>query len=819
MEQQYSQIPPHNVNNPGAPQEENFNFVDLLRSCIKHWDLFLISTIVCVAVGVLLALKAEPVYTRTATILIKETNVRKVSHSELETMLATAGQGSSKLANEVVAFQAPSLMSEAVRRLSLETEYRLDGHFHDTVLYGSQVPVVASFDDFLPSSPISFDICPSADGRIEVSHINYPGAPRTTFRDKTVITVEPDSTFSTPCGEVRLSFNPYRDTAALWTRPIHVVHMTNAGATRKLMAGFSTSEVSQKTLADVLMITSVDANPARACDLLNMLLIIYNENWVEDNNRTALSTSLFIKDRLAALEGELRSVDEKISGYKGENLIPDVGAVSSLMMSQRTDITRQLRELENQLSISKYLRTVLRTTSDEGGLLPTPTGLNNTGIINQVNEYNSKLLTRDNLLASSSARNPLVADLTANLESLRDAIDASVENQINTIEQQIHYLQHQEEQNARQIAASPEQAKDLLSYERQQKVQESLYLLLLQKREENELSQAFTAYNTRIINPPYGSPSPTSPHKGRMVLIAFIIGLCIPLGLIYLRLVLDTRVRGLKDLDSMNVPVLGELPSNDGKPRGFISEIVNARRSVNSDVSSIVVRSGRRDIINEAFRVLRTNFEFVNKSTPGKVNLLTSFNPGSGKTFISMNIASSLAIKGKKVLLIDGDFRKASLSRNFGFKHVKGLSDILAGESIGIDALIHETDQDNLFILPVGTIPPNPAEMLSSDSFENIIASLRERFDFIFIDSAPVNVVADTSIIMRVVDRCMFVVRCGLLERSMLPKLDQMYVQGNFPNMSVVLNASKPDMGRYSFRYGTSGAYGSYKYEPEDGKA
>lgn len=806
--EQYNQTP-----------EDNFNFLDLFRACLKHWDLFLISSVICVAIGVLLALKAEPVYTRTATILIKETNVRKVSHSELESMLSTAGHGNSKLANEVVAFQAPSLMSEAVRRLGLETEYRLDGHFHDTVIYGSQVPVTASFDDFAATVPFSFDVYPSEDGSFNVSHISYLDSGRKKLVNKSYITVAADSVFALPFGNITLSYNPYRDTSATWTRPMHVVHMTNAGATRKFMAGFSTSEVSQKTLADVLMITSVDANPARACDLLNMLIIIYNENWVEDNNKTALSTSLFIKDRLAALESELRSVDEKISGYKGENLIPDVGAVSSFMMSERTDITRQMRELENQLSISKYMRTVLRTTSDEGGLLPTPTGLNNTGIINQVNEYNSKLLTRDNLLASSSAKNPLVADLTANLASLRNAIDASIDNQINTIDQQLRNLQNQDAQNVRQIAASPEQEKDLLSYGRQQKVQESLYLLLLQKREENELSQAFTAYNTRIINPPYGSPNPTSPHKARMVLIALIIGLCIPLGLIYLRLVLDTKVRGLKDLDSMNIPVLGELPSSDGKRKSFVKEILDSRKSVKSDVSHLVVRSGNRDVINEAFRVLRTNFEFVNKSAGAKVNLLTSFNPGSGKTFISMNMASSLAIKGKKVLLIDGDFRKASLSRNFGFKHSKGLSDALAGDVADIASLIKSTEQTNLFILPVGTIPPNPAEMLSIDLFENIISALKEEFDFIFIDSAPIDVVADTSIIMRVVDRCLFVVRCGLLERTMLPRLDQMYDDGKYPNMSVILNATKMDSSRYSYRYGSYGSYGygySYKYGSDD---
>lgn len=787
-------------------EQESTSLMELVRVCIKNWYWFVISAVVCVTIGVFAALCAQPIYNRVAMVLIKETNVHKVSRSDVETMLASAGQGSSKIVNEVVSFKSPALMSEAVRRLGLETEYRLQNRFHDKVLYGVQVPVSVNFDEFPDNIPVSFKILPAGENAFRVSEFTYPKpGERKMVKVPGSFEVAADSVFSTPVGRLSISKGFVPDTNFVWDRPVKVQHITNAAATRKFLSGFDATEAHQKSLCDVLTLSCNDWNPARATDLLNMIIVVYNESWVEDNNKAAVNTSIFIKERLKALESELHSIDETISGYKGENLIPDVGAVSSLMMTQRTDITRQIRELQNQLSISKYMRSVIGS-SDGTQLLPTPAGLTNQGLISQVNEYNKNLLLRDNLLAGSSSKNPLIVDMNANLEMLKAAVAASVDNQINAIESQISFLMAQEKENTQQIAASPSQAKDLLSYERQQKVQESIYMLLLQKIEENELSQAFAAYNTRVINPPYGSPSPVSPHKTRMILIAFLIGLFIPFGVIYMGQALNTRVRGRRDLDGMNVPFLGEIPNTDKKQKNAVLKyrLFNKR----DDVHELVVKQGGRDVANEAFRVLRTNFEFMNKSNPCVVNMVTSFNPGSGKTFVTLNLTSALAFRDKKVLVIDGDFRRASLSRFFSLNHSSGLSDYLAGDIENLEGCIVQPDKDrSLFVLPVGTIPPNPAELLSTDKFEAVIEELKSKYDYIFMDCAPVDVVADTQIISRVVERCLFVVRCGILERAMLPEIEALYNDSSYRNLSIVLNGTPVTGGKYSYKYGKYSSY------------
>ena len=337
-------------------------------------------------------------------------------------------------------------------------------------------------------------------------------------------------------------------------------------------------------------------------------------------------------------------------------------------------------------------------------------------------------------------------------------------------------------------------------------MKESLYLFLLQKREENELSQAFTAYNTRVVNKP-ASFGPTAPNTRNILMMSFLLGLAIPFGVVYLMESNNTKVRGRKDVEHLAVPFLGELPQ-DG----------HEKKKEAGEANTIVVKGGKRDIINEAFRVLRTNVEFMCNSSEGnKVIAMTSFNPGSGKSFVSMNLGMAIALKGKKVLIVDGDMRHGSTSAYMG-SPARGLADYLGGAVSEVDTLIVKTPEcQNMQVLPIGSIPPNPTELLESPRFGELIGELKSRFDYVIIDCPPIEVVADAQIIDKFADRTFFVIRAGLFDRSMLPELDRLYEEKKYRNMSFILNGSRNDQGRYgyshTYRYGYGYGYGyGYNY-------
>ena len=562
--------------------------------------------------------------------------------------------------------------------------------------------------------------------------------------------------------------------------------------------------------ASVIDLSINDCSTQRAEDILGMLITVYNENWVKDKNQIAVSTSAFINERLEMIEKELGSVDEDISSYKSRHLLPDVEAVSGMFMNKSVATDNQLMELANQLYMTRFIKSYLEGEKTADRLLPVNTGIENANLEAQINAYNGSLLSRDKLMANSSASNPLVESLNAELEKLREGIASTVENNITTLQARIEKLQDTERKTNSQIAANPTQAKYLLSVERQQKVKESLYLFLLQKREENELSQAFTAYNTRIITPPGGSDLPTSPIKKNILLVAFAVGLLIPVGIIFMRENMNTAIRGRKDLKGLNVPFLGEIPLYSREGGKLLGRFRKSR-----DGHETVVAEGNRDYINEAFRVLRTNVEMMSENG-GKSDVIavTSFNPGSGKSFITMNLAVSLAIKKKKVLVIEGDLRHASASQFVGAP-AKGFSDYLAGRADSLDGIICKyRHYSNLDILPVGTIPPNPTELLFNERFEKALGELKGNYDYVFIDCPPIELVADTQIIGKHCDRTIFILRAGLLEREMLPEIQEIYNEQKFNRLGVILNGTVKTGTRYGYKYGyTYGYHAKSNYE------
>ena len=560
--------------------------------------------------------------------------------------------------------------------------------------------------------------------------------------------------------------------------------------------------------------------PKRAEDVINTVITVYRKNWLDDKNQMTVSTSHFITERLGVIERELGDVDKNISSFKSSHLLPDVETAAQQYMQKSSDVDKQIMELHSRLSIAEYIHQYLTGKVGKNQLLPSNTGIDSQGIEQQIAEYNKTQLERNNLVSNSSEQNPLVADYDQSLASMRKSITASLDNFVISLRTQLSTLQANEAATTSQIASNPNQAKYLQTVGRQQKVKEALYLFLLQKREENELSKAFTAYNTRVITPPTGDLNPVAPVRRKIMLIAFVLGLLIPVVVIYIREKANTTVRGRKDLKKLIVPFLGEIPYYvSRKNRPTLKQRIRFWKKP-KEVCQIVVKAGKRNIVNEAFRVLRTNFEFTIGTHPEQnVIVFTSLNQGSGKSHLAANMAMSLAIKKKKVLLIDGDLRHGSASMLVGSPG-EGLSDYLNGRIADIHDILHKGEESGLVkyfdVIPIGTIPPNPTELLFTPLLEQMIRQMRQEYDYVFIDCPPIEVVADTPIYEQFADRTIFVVRAGLMERSMLPEIDALYKEKKFKNMTMILNATKARGGRYGSHYGYGYGYGyGYNYNKE----
>ena len=784
--------------------ESSMGIKDFFYLCLAKWRWFVLSLVVVLGAAALYLLTTPPVYTRSTSLLLKFEQGPRSSITDAAGVLGDLNlfQSYTNVNNEILSLQSPALMTEVVKRLGLNVNYSTDGTFHKEVLYGLAKPYEVEFDGFADNAGVSFTITPEDDGTLTLSHFRLDGDK---YRGE--VTAYVDSLTSTPIGTLVVRQLVPSDTTVLG-KPVYVSRSGYSAAgkayAKKLVVGQSDDE------STVIDLSIEDVSPQRAEDLLNTVIAIYNENWIKDKNQVAVSNSMFIEDRLAVIEQQLGTVDEDISAYKSEHLLPDVQSAATMYMTQSSEADAQLLELNIQLSMARYILNYMMSGSGENQLLPTNSGIESSGIEQQIAEYNNLQLQRNNLVANSSVSNPLVVDMDNSLKAMRGAIVTSINNHIATLGTQIEAIENSAMQTSQRIAAAPGQGQYLLSVERQQKVMESLYLFLLQKREENELSQAFTAYNTRIINPPSGDPVPTSPSRNKVLMIAFVLGLLIPMGVIMLREMLNTRIRGRKDLEQLTVPFAGEIPLvGEGKKNHLLPDFLR-KADVDGGVREIVVRHASRNMINEAFRVLRTNMEFMLASSRGKAEIcvFTSFNVGSGKTFISINAAACFALKGRKVLAIDCDLRKASLSAYAGSPS-RGLSDYLAGRADDISRLIVSVeDHKGLDILPVGTMPPNPAELLADPAFAELMESLRAKYDYIFVDCPPIDIVADTQVVEKIADRTFFVVRAGLLEREMLPVLQKAYEEQRLKSMSVILNGTESaggSYGRYSYGYG----YGS----------
>ena len=792
--------------------DDSLNIVDMLMLCLRHWPWFILSLAVCMGAATLYLLSTPKTYTRTMSILVKSGSSSKEIKAWEELGVSNL---TSEISDEIVAIHSPAAVYDMVKRLHLDYSYFRPGYFRDEPLYAETLPVEVELHDFDDNA--NFTLTLGGDETVVLSDI--------TLRGETVegsYRVKIGQKSKSPLGAITVKPTIYYQKGR---KDVILVHHTSYQAAAQRYGSLISAALRPKT-ENIIDVVCVDNSIPRAENVLKTMVNIYNENWVENRNKISVSTNEFIKERLAVIEEELGDVDQNIAGYKSAHAMPDVAAVAAQAMGEQSAADQQRQAINNQLYMVRYVRNYVTDPTHAKQLLPASSGIGNSAVEAQIAAYNEKLLERNNLVANSSEKNPLVGDLDVALNNLRGAIVNSLDNTQLTLNSQLGAVQSVRSQAIGKLSANPQQANHLLSIERQQKVKESLYLFLLQKREENELSQAFTAYNTRIIAEPWGSNAPTSPGRNNILLMAFAIALALPAAFFIVRENMNSKVRGRKDLENLTIPYVGELPL--WKPK--------KDEDVTADGYRFVVRQHSRDVTNEAYRVVRTNLEFMTtQERKCRVIMLTSFNPGSGKTFITANLGASFAIRGSRVICIDLDLRRGSLSE-FANSPKQGLTNYLSGQSDGYQPLIvHQPIGDpgkgdgaaaakTVDILPIGKIPPNPTELLYSPRLKPMLDELHQYYDYIFVDCPPVEIVADATIISREADLTLFIVRAGLLERSMLPELQRNYDEKKYNNMAVLLNGT--DAGhhygysRYGYGYGRYG-YGKghgYGYYGSDSK-
>lgn len=755
----------------------------------------------CTVVGLCLAgaylQKTQPTYSRYSTILVKD-NAKKGAKG-INDQLADLGllASSSNVDNEIEEFKSPYLMYMAIKQLNLHTTYSERRLLRNNDLYKSS-PICAAFPDAKDESAFGFKVEIDGPTNFRLTKFRWSNpASGEAMESDTVINARAYQCVNTPIGKTIIEPNGNGLTEADIKRKIWVSR-TNPNVLADAYAAKLAVELVGKK-STVIKMTLADVSKQRADDVLKALVDIYTFERLEENRLNAETTNKFIDNRLVTLEKELGKIDNNIEGYKSVELVTNVYSEGLGDVSEQKQYNARALEAVTQLEIAKYINDCLSDTTMKDQLLPNNAGLTDQSLGSLITNYNEMVIKRGRLVANSSVKNPLVKEMDETLKQLRSSISSTLANIIHTNSMKVEKLQSKEAQINKKIARNPQQEKYLQTIGRQQKIKETLYLFLLQKREENELSGNMEVSNIRVITPPRGPQAPISPKKMQVLLMGLIGGMGLPTFIIWLLLALDGTVRSKKDLDGLSLPYLGTVPLTK-RIKDNSKETMPLR---------IEVEDKNRNGINEAFRVLRTNFTFM-AGHDSELVLFTSFYPNSGKTFVSANLAVSLALMGKRILMVDMDLRKAELSKNLCDVR-KGVTSLLNGDKETLkDCIMRSKIHDNIDILPSGVIPPNPAELLQNERMTTLMADLRGKYDYVFLDCTPLNLVADASIVGKYADLVLFVMREGQFQRDALPDLEELYHSGTFKRMCTILNGSLNTNGVYG-QYHRYGSYGSYK--------
>ena len=688
-----------------AEEDKSINLVDILMYLLSYWKWYVLSILICGGYFWYDYSRTPFVYSRSATVMIK---TPANTPSAIRLIRSGDYMGQVNMATERLQFQSKALMRKVISRLNADVSYAVRDGLRQKELYMA-APVRVHFLVSEPEAELSLLVTPKNERQVELSDFSRGAESRKT--------VNINDTVETALGRLVVSATENYDSSC-WGKPVKVSKQA-----REKMVYFFLSNLSIKQVnGDVALLNIMmdDFSPLRAGDVLNMLITVYNEEAIEDKNRIAVNAAQFIRERIEIIEDELGSVETDIEVMRKESDWGDINTAASMYVSDGRKYESSLKELDTQLQLVSFIKQYLQDAAKEDELIPGDIGLTDAVIEGQIARYNEALLRRNRLRSGSGGNHPVVQELTRSVETMRQNINRSINNQVTSLKLKRTEISGQERLARRKVRDVPGKQREMLSVERQQKVKESLYLFLLNKREENALNQSMVDNNARIIDSASGSNAPFYPNKYKKLLLGGGMGILIPTVILLLILIVDTRVRNRKDMEAVvSAPFLAEIPKSAEKV---------------TEINDIMVRARGQDALSESFRILRTNLGFVASQSPGqKVVTLTSFNVSAGKTFVSVNLSASLVQADKKVILIDLDLRKATLSliakaRGNG---IKGMAHYLSNKSISMDDIIMKDGfGERIDLIPVGVIAPNPAELLLSGRLDELIGHLRERYDY-----------------------------------------------------------------------------------------
>lgn len=769
------------TNNSSNKNDQGLNIVDLFMYLASQWKWFLLSILICGGIAWYNYARAPLVYFRSATVIIKDPS-NKASTSGLDRFDNFINKVN--VANEILQFRSKKLMREVVQRVHADVSYQIKDGLRSNELY-NESPVLVSLPDALPEQSFSFTMTLKDAKTVTLSDFSGIEAKPSyeVALNDTVAIIEGMNVVVTATNYLRDSWlnTPIR------VQKLPVESMVNY---YKNALGIQQEEEE----ASILTLALKDSSPARAEDVLNTLITVYNEEAIKEKNQVAVNTANFINERLIIIERELGNVESNLESFKQRNQIVDIASSAGMYMTESQKYNVDAMELETQLRLANFIKDYLTDPSKETDLIPSNTGISDMNIENQISLYNAAKLKRDHLIDDSSVNNPVVQELNNSLRAMKQSIIRAVDNMIVSLNVKRNDAQNREMRAQDRVTAIPTKERQMLSIERQQKIKEALYLFLLNKREENALSQAMADNNARVIDGAEGSNAPISPNRNRILLLGLLVGIALPGAVCLAILFMDTRVHGRKDIEGViSVPYLGEIPLDKEAMKDHRKKVM-------------AVKEQGDDIVSEAFRILRTNMAFLSKKDkPAQVITFTSFNIGAGKTFIARNLSMSLAYMKKRVVMVDLDIRKGTLSRHFGHYHV-GVTNYLSDNTVKVDDIIQH--QEGFDLIPAGILAPNPAELLMDNRLDELMSELRTRYDYIIADNVPVGLIADATIANRIADLTIFVVRAGKLDRRQLPDIEKLYQEKKLKNMALVLNGANPERHGYGYSYGYGYGYG-----------
>lgn len=757
-----------------------FNLRTIIEVLLTKWHWFALSVFVFMAGAYVYMMTVPVVYEREAVVQLKNKVRAEEAFSEKQIF---DDSENNNIDGEILIFQSRLLMGKVIKELGLDIEYSTDDGLKNRDLY-TNMPVKISFLDSTFIQPASFSIIPVSNERFRIKGLeDDPGG---------VMEYTFGTPLESPLGRMIVNRTSFFNNEWL-NVPVLIFCRENESLISSLLRKLEVKRSVKD--ANLLTLTYLDEDPGRGDDILKTLIHVYVDESMKDKNLIMRNTAVFIDERLKLINEELGNVESSIEDYRKLSQSADLDIEAKISLENRSLYNRQVTDLSNQKELVELVQQYLHDPMKKESLLPANTGLLSIWIGGLIDKYNLALLQRNKLEENGGDNSPAVRMWNNEIATLRQAVSQSLRNAKDEITSKLEYVRRMEMLEAGKISNIPTQQKYVLSVERQQKIKEELFLYLLNKREENALTSATSESNLRIVDPAYGV-GVAGVNFLVILLAALLVGLIIPGLFFYLGPMLDVTVRGRKDLeDKLSIPFLGEIPHNRKK-------------------EEMVIGKQRRDGVSEAFRIVRTNMDFMlDKQKKSQVLMLTSSNPSSGKSFASNNLAASLVLAGKRTILLEMDIRKGSKKDKEG-NVLPGLTHYLSGKVTDLTQLIHpHINFEELDVISSGPIPPNPAELLLGQSLDQLIEQLKERYEYIVIDTVPFGMVADAQIISRVTDLCIFVIREGVMDRRRLPDVEGLYIGGKLPHMSVLLNDARYKHAGYGYGYGYYGyGYGDNYY-------